>query len=203
LLKSVKLPFLKYKRINLPFENQMNRVLLIVALFFVGCLSACQKSTEIGGSTQYKAQAKIDDAIVSEYIKDNNLTAVAKRANDTSGVYYIVIDPGAGTTLFTTSTQVTVGDTGRLITKGLVGSGPLFYETQEFHPTYALGSVILGWQLGIPMVLTGGEVELIMPSRYAYGPVAHPELNQYDLSKTGLPANAILDFRIRLYDVIN
>lgn len=180
----------------------MNRVLLIVALFFVGCLAACQKSTEFG-SAQYKAQAAKDDAIVSQYIKDNNLTAVAKRANDTSGVYYIVIDPGAGTTLFTTSTQVTVGDTGRVITKGLIGNGPLFYETQDFHPTYALGSVILGWQLGIPMVLTGGEVELLIPSRYAYGPVAHPELDQYDLSKTGLPANSILDFRIRLYDVIN
>jgi FKBP-type peptidyl-prolyl cis-trans isomerase FkpA len=91
-----------------------------------------------------------------------------------------------------------------VITKGLIGNGPLFYETQEFHPTYALGSVILGWQLGIPNVLTGGEVELLIPSRYAYGPVAHPELAQYDLKGTsGLPANSILDFRIRLYDVIN
>jgi FKBP-type peptidyl-prolyl cis-trans isomerase FkpA len=202
LLKSVKLPFLKYKRINLPFENQMNKVLLIFVLFSVCCLAACQKSTEFG-SAQYKAQAKIDDAIIAQYIKDNNLTDSAKKAQDTSGVYYIVEDPGQGTTLFTQSTQVTVGDTGRLITKGLKGSGPLFYETQNIHPTYPLGSIILGWQLGIPMVLTGGEVRLLIPSRYAYGPVAHPELNQFDLKTTGLPANAILDFRIRLYDVIN
>ncbi|WP_183579294.1 FKBP-type peptidyl-prolyl cis-trans isomerase [Mucilaginibacter sp. X5P1] len=163
---------------------------------------ACQKSTGFG-STQYKAQAAIDDAILTEYIKDNNLTAVAKKVNDTSGVYYIVIDPGSGTTLFTNSTQVTVGDTGRTITKGQIGSGKLFYQTQQYHPTYPLGSVILGWQFGIPMVLTGGEVELLIPSRYAYGPVAHPELNQYDLNPGGLPANSILDFRIRLYDVIN
>ena len=53
------------------------------------------------------------------------------------------------------------------------------------------------------MVNTGGEVRLIMASRYAYGHVAHAELGpQYDLPH-GLPANAILDFRIRLYDVTN
>ncbi|WP_157682225.1 FKBP-type peptidyl-prolyl cis-trans isomerase [Mucilaginibacter mallensis] len=163
---------------------------------------ACQKSTEFG-STQYKAQAAIDDAILTQYIKDNNLTDSAKKVNDTSGVYYIIEDPGSGNTLFTNSTQVTVGDTGRTIVKGQIGKGSLFYQTLQYHPTYPIGSVILGWQLGIPMGSTGGEVRLLIPSRYAYGPVAHPELNQYDLSKTGLPANSILDFRIRLYDVIN
>jgi len=202
LLKSVKLPFLKYKRINLPFENQMNRILVLVVLFCVGCMAACQKSDTLGPA-QYKAQAKIDDSIVTEYIRENGLTGVAKRVqtNDTVGVWYIVMDPGQGTTLFTNSTQVTVGDTGYLITKGLVGTGPMFYETNQFHPTYPLGQVIVGWQLGIPKIKTGGEVRLLISSRNAYGPVAHPELN--DILKTGLPANAILDFRIRLYNVIN
>jgi FKBP-type peptidyl-prolyl cis-trans isomerase FkpA len=202
LLKSVKLPFLKYKRINLPFENQMNRVLLIFAFFSVCCLSTCKKSTEFG-STQYKAQAKIDDAIIAQYIKDNNLTDSIKRVSDTSGVYYIVKDPGQGTTLFTNSTQITVGDTAWVISKGTIGNGEKFYQTGDFHPSYPIGSILLGWQLGIPMILTGGDIHILMPSRYAYGPVAHPELNQYDLSKTGLPANAILNFHIKLYDVIN
>jgi len=180
----------------------MNRILVLVVLFCVGCMAACQKSDTLGPA-QYKAQAKIDDSIVTEYIRENGLTGVAKRVqtNDTVGVWYIVMDPGQGTTLFTNSTQVTVGDTGYLITKGLVGTGPMFYETNQFHPTYPLGQVIVGWQLGIPKIKTGGEVRLLISSRNAYGPVAHPELN--DILKTGLPANAILDFRIRLYNVIN
>jgi FKBP-type peptidyl-prolyl cis-trans isomerase FkpA len=113
--------------------------------------------------------------------------------NDTIGVYYMVIDTGSANTLFTTSTQVTVGDTGRYIT------GPTtetqFYETNNFHPSYTLANVILGWQLGIPEGTAGGEIRLLIPSRYAYGHYPQPGL--------GLPGNAILDFSIRIYSVTN
>lgn len=190
---------MSYKRITLPFEIRMNRVLLILALFCGCCLAACQKSS-LYGSVQYDAQAKIDDSIISNYIKTHGLTGIAKHVQgiDTIGVYYIVIDPGEGNTLYTNSTQVTVGDTGKLLTTGQV-----FYETDKFHPSYPLGQVILGWQLGIPMVKQGGEVRLLIPSRYAYGHFAHPELGpSFDLPG-GLPANAVLDFYIRLYDVTN
>lgn len=173
-------------------------------MFFSVCLAACQKS-EIYGSVQYKAQANIDDSIVVAYMRANNLTGIAKhvQGNDTIGVYYIVIDSGAGTTLFTNSTEVTVSDTTRLITSGLKGNGPLVTETGNFHPAYALTNVLRAWQLGVPEILTGGEVRLLSPSRYAYGHYPQVDLGKnFDLPN-GLPANAILDFRIRLYDVTN
>lgn len=178
---------------------KMNRVLLIFALFVIGCTAGCTKSS-LYGLVQVKAQAKIDDSLISKYIQSHGLTGVAKHVqnNDTIGVYYIVIDPGSGNTLFTNSTQVTVGDTGRLLS-----TGQLFYETNDFHPTYPLGQVIKAWQLGIPEIKTGGEVRLLVPSRYAYSHFAHPELGPGFGLTGGLPANAVLDFYIRLYNVTN
>jgi len=186
LLKSVKLSFLNFKTINLPVEK-MNRCLLpilLICVLIAGC-SKTQSSLE-----QYKVQAAKDDQIVTSYIASHNLTGIAKKATDTSGVYYIVLQQGQGNDLFTSSTHVTVGDTGRLLTTGTV-----FTQTNNFHPMYTLGQTILGWQLGIPKIKKGGIVRLIMPSRYAYGPYPQPQL--------GLPANAILDFDIQLYDVTN
>src|ERR1700712_983675 len=143
-LKSVKLPFLKYKRINLPFEIGMNRILLICGLAFVCCITACTKSS-LYGPVQAKAQAKIDDSLVSRFIVANHLQGIAKHVqlNDTIGVYYIVLNPGIGQALFTTSTQITVGDTAKVINKDLTET--TFYETNEFHPSYSIGSVIRGW----------------------------------------------------------
>jgi FKBP-type peptidyl-prolyl cis-trans isomerase FkpA len=192
-LKNVKLPFLNYKRINLPFE--MNRILLVIALFFICCFTACTKSS-LFGPAQYKAQAKADDSTVSKYIRSIGLTGKFKHVqnNDTIGVFYMIVDPSTTNTLYTTSTQVTVGDTGRYINKDGV-TETLFYETNAFNPSYTLASVIPGWQLGIPECNVGGEIRLIIPSRYAYGPYAQKNL--------GLPANAVLDFYIRIYSVTN
>lgn len=197
MLKSVNLPFLNYKRINLPFEIGMNRILLILALLYFCCLAACTKSS-LYGQVQVRAQAKIDDSLISKFIRANNLQDVAHHVqmNDTIGVYYIVLDPGVGTSLYTTSTQITVGDSAKIIESPT--SEKLFYSTyttNDFHPTYSLGSVIRGWQLGVPEINSGGSVRLLVPSRYAYGHIAQDSI--------GLPANAVLDFYIKLYDVTN
>jgi FKBP-type peptidyl-prolyl cis-trans isomerase FkpA len=63
--------------------------------------------------------------------------------------------------------------------------------------------VIRGWQMGIPLVKKGGIVRLLIPSRYAYGPNAQPQLGVTFGLKDGLPANAVLDFDIQLYDITN
>jgi FKBP-type peptidyl-prolyl cis-trans isomerase FkpA len=144
------------------------------------------------GLAQYRAQAAIDDKIVANYIAQNNLTGVAKRVSDTCGVYYMVIDSGQGTNLYTLSTQVTVSYVGKLLSTGRVFGRT---DSSNFTPSYQLGQTILGWQLGIPKIQKGGEVRLLVPSRYAYGPYAQSQL--------GLPANAILDFDIKLYNITN
>jgi FKBP-type peptidyl-prolyl cis-trans isomerase FkpA len=165
----------------------MNRYLLPIWMLCV-LVSGCAKTQS--NRDVYLAQAAKDDKIVANYIAANNLTAVAQKVSDTCGVYYIILQQGQGNDIFTSSTAVTVGDTGRLL-----GNSTPFTETNEFHPSFILGQVILGWQLGIPKVKRGGTIRLLMPSRYAYGPYAQPQV--------GLPANAILDFDITLYDITN
>jgi FKBP-type peptidyl-prolyl cis-trans isomerase FkpA len=161
----------------------------LLSILFICCIVVgCTKSNS--NFATYKAQAAIDDKIISEYIIANGLSGKALKAKDTSGVYYIVLEPGQGNDLFTSSTQVTVGDTGRLLTTGAV-----FYQTNEYHPSYVLGQMILGWQLGLPEIKNGGLVRLLIPSRYAYGPYPQGDYN--------LPKNAILDFNIRIYNITN
>lgn len=169
----------------------MNRILLAVFVIVIG-FGACKKTTD--PLIQYNAQKAIDDKIIQDYLKANNLTAkrTDSKSTDTSGVYYIIKpgEEGVGSDLFTSSTQVTVGDTGRILTSQVVIS-----KTNDFHPSYRLSDVIKGWQLGIPLMKKNGKIRLFIPSRYAYGPYPQDSLH--------LPANSVLDFDIQLYNVIN
>lgn len=171
----------------------MNRIAITLLILFF-CFTACRK-TDVGASAE-RAQAAIDDKIISDYLAANP-GLNAKRV-DTTGVYYIVLDPGNVNTIFTTSTYVTVGYVGKILTTGQV-----FAESGNFNPAFTLGSAIRGWRIGIPQIKKGGKVRLLLPSRYAYGPYPQPNLGlDYGL-KDGLPGNSVLDFEINLYEAIN
>jgi FKBP-type peptidyl-prolyl cis-trans isomerase FkpA len=77
----------------------------------------------------------------------------------------------------------------------LLTTQAVFAETGNIHPSFTLGNVIKGWQLGIPLIKKGGIIRLLIPSRYAYGP--------YEQTQIGLPKNAVLDFDIELYNITN
>jgi FKBP-type peptidyl-prolyl cis-trans isomerase FkpA len=162
----------------------MNRILLVL-LLFSAFLGACGKTNNI--AAQVKAQGVIDDKKVVSYLTSKGLPL---NRIDTTGVYYVIDTLGTGNNLFTSSTQVTVGYTGTLLS-----TGAIFAKTDAFHPSFVLGTVIRGWQLGIPKCKKGGTISLYIPSRYAYGPYAQPQL--------GLPADAILIFEIKLYNITN
>ncbi|WP_162847009.1 FKBP-type peptidyl-prolyl cis-trans isomerase [Mucilaginibacter gracilis] len=165
----------------------MGKILLLS--FIVGIIiSGCGKVNTLADNARLQAAA--DSIIIHKYITDNNLTGVAKEIK-TTGEFYIIDTLGTGSALFTSSTLVTVGYKGSLL-----GSSSTFINNfGVFHPSFALGTVIQGWQLGLPLIKKGGTIRLIVPSGYAYGP--------YPQSDYGLPANAILDFTIKLYDITN
>ena len=169
-------------------------ILLILCSFLA--LESCNKSTDTAAAAE-KAQAAIDDKIINAYLTQNpGLKAVAvDSAGFNTGVYYIIKQQGTGSDLYTNSTQVTVSDTGKLLYDGKTYSDKVFSQTNDFHPTYVLSQVIRGWQLGLPNCKKGGIIRLLVPSRYAYGPNEQPTI--------GLPANAILDFDIQVYDITN
>lgn len=185
----------------------MSRTPFILLLCCCSFLTACIKSST-SGLAAAQAQAIIDDKIISDYLAANpglNAKRVDAAAGDTSGVFYIIKQAGTGTSLFTNSTQVTVADTGRLLYDPVkkAYTDQLFTQTNDFHPSYVLSQVIAGWRLGIPNCKKGGIIRLLIPSRYAYGPNPQPQLGVAFGLTSGLPANAVLDFDIQVYDIMN
>ena len=152
--------------------------------------AGCKKSDD--AAAQVKAQAKIDDQQIQDYITKNNLTAtkVMIGTADTTGVWYINTVTGTAPALLASSSLLTVGYTGRLLSTGAV-----FAQTNNYHPAFHLGDMIKGWQYGIvkSQMKKGGTVRLLIASRYAYGPYA----------QSNIPANSVLDFDIQLFDVTN
>lgn len=58
--------------------------------------------------------------------------------------------------------------------------------------TFQLGGLILGWQMGIPLIGKGSTITLYLPPALAYG----------DQSTSNIPANSNLIFEIELLDVL-
>jgi len=155
--------------------------------------AGCKKSSD--AVIQAKAQTAIDDKLIQDYIDKNNLSAtkILRGKDDTTGIWYVKTVTGSETALVTTSSLITVGFTARQM-----GTDKVFTETGTFHPSYRIGEMIKGWQyyfLSKALIKKGDKIRLLVASRYAYGP--------YPQDTFGLPANAILDFDIELFNVTN
>ncbi len=126
-------------------------------------------------------QPEDDDQLINSYLVANKLTAT----KDPSGLYYIMNLTGTGTTPTATST-VEVKYKGSLI------NGTVFDQTAADKTfTYALSGLILGWQIGIPLMKEGGKATLFIPSRLGYG----------SQNLGTIPPNSVLIFEIELIDV--
>jgi len=170
----------------------MNRLLILC--WCVLLFTACNKVED--PAIINTDQVGIDSVIIKNYLADNNLTNIAKKVKNINGrpdtitVYYIIEKPSTVSTLYSPSSRVTLGYTGRAL-----NSATPFAQSGDIPPSFVLGDVLRGWQFGIPMVNKGGIIRLIFASRYGYGPYAQPVL--------GLSPNSILDFRIEVFDVTN
>ena len=163
-----------------------------IKYFFLGlfvsviALGSCKKD-----KYDPEKQLAVEEALIQKFIADNNIPA----SRHSSGVYYYITDAGSDTAivyptdsvLFRVNTIIDVNYTGRLL------DGTIFNQTTTQPGSFYLGDVIQGWQIGVPMILKGGRIRLIIPSVYAFGRNA----------QNGIPANAILDFDIELLDIKN
>ena len=167
----------------------MNRILLILLLLSVS-LYSCKKGYD--PIAESRAQAEADDKIIQDYLATNPAIKAVRvdSAGTATGVYCVILAPGEGNALYTSSTSITVNYTGKILT-----TGEQFTESGRFNPSFRLGEVIRAWQLGIPQIKKGGRVRILAASRYAYGAYDQPEI--------GLPKNSIVDFDIQLLDVTN
>ena len=149
--------------------------LLISFVMMLG-LSSCLKNDNYDPALQ----AQQDDAAIVKFLADKNIVA----DKHSSGLYYQIIAPGAGNFAYANNTQVTVNYTGRLL------SGTVF-DKSSASVAFPLGQLIVGWQIGIPLIQKGGKIRIFVPSQYGYGPQGAGQI----------PANAVLDFDIELVDV--
>lgn len=140
---------------------------LAVVLLFLGLLTSCEKD-----------QTKVDEKIILDYLEEQGLTA-EKHA---SGLYYNMVREGTGIRPDQMSTiQVQY--------RGYLTTGLVFDEvTGEDTLVTRLYDLIQGWQIGLPLMKTGGEATFYFPSEMGYGENAVGDI----------PENSVLIFDIEL-----
>ncbi len=134
-----------------------------------------------------ETQNKKDEVILQEYLKKNNLTNAKKTPG---GVYYIITQPGTGST-------PKAGQTVSLQYRGTLLSGKEFDSSakhggQPFSYATGRGQVIPGWDEGVAVLNKGTKATLLIPSSLAYGERG---------AGADVPANSPLRFDVELVDI--
>jgi FKBP-type peptidyl-prolyl cis-trans isomerase FkpA len=146
-------------------------------------VASCMKSAGPGYVTCTGGKPADDSAALLAYASANGITPTL----DSTGLYYEIIDSGAGVRP-TLNSKIFVTYVGKLMT------GYTFDSVgNSANTNYLLSNLIQGWQIGIPKIMKGGHIKLLVPSAYAYGCVG---------SSTGvIPPNAPLYYDVQLVDV--
>lgn len=132
-----------------------------------------------------KSQIALDDRIINDIIKKNNLTMI----KDPSRVYYSISTPGTGTDQISLSSTLIANYTLRF------ADGTVFASSLDGTYSTTLATLIKGWSDIIPGKLTkGGKIRLLIPSDRGYGPLGNAPT---------LPRNAVLDYDIEIVSVTN
>lgn len=133
--------------------------------------------SHIDSVAQYQLDIRrIEDAIASGKtdVKEN-----------VEGVYYKILNPGTGR-------QVSIDDTVVVYYKGYIfPDGEIFDQTKDKPATFPLKRLIRAWQIGIPLLKTGGKIKLVIPSALAYS---------IRTRAAKIPPNSILVFEVEVVD---
>ena len=134
--------------------------------------------------TGNSSNKKIEESIKEETKMDTNTN------NSTDSGKLVIEDIKLGT-----GEEVKSGDIVVMHYTGTLENGTKFDSSvdrnQPFETQIGVGSVIKGWDQGVPGMKVGGKRKLVIPPDLAYGPRA-----------TGpIPANSTLVFEVELLDV--
>ena len=137
-------------------------------------------------------QAATDDKVLTKWFTTKNINPTKAP----SGMYYTIKKEGTGE-------QAVVGDsvqmnyTGTLLdgTKFDSNEDTAFHHVQPYSLILGRGTVIKGWEMGIPLLKVGSKATFYIPSGMAYGTQARPGSAS---NPKGIPANSILVFDMEL-----
>ncbi|WP_432710505.1 FKBP-type peptidyl-prolyl cis-trans isomerase [Pedobacter sp.] len=141
-------------------------------------VSACQKEVVPYDPV---AQYSIDTTTIRKFIEDKKLVGVKEH----NGLFYQIIKAGTGKEDINLVDTVEVNYEGRLL------DGTVFDASEGTPIKFELGSVIKGWQEGIPLGRQGGQIRLIIPSTMAYT----------NIRVGPIPPNSPLDFTVDIVKV--
>ena len=154
----------------------MKNIQIILFFVFLGFIAVRCTTTQ--------SQKEKDIAIIQEYIAANGLTDVQ---NSTTGLHYKIVDGGSGLRPVESSI-ITIKYHGHLV------NGTQFVTSDSLPDQVLktrLNSLIYGLREGLPKILSGGKIKLLVPSSLGYG----------DSSLDKIPANSVLIFDIDLLKV--
>ncbi len=146
----------------------------LVILFMAGCKKSSSNGCQFTESTLVAPAAEI--ANLQTYITANHPAAI----QHSSGIFYEIVTPGTGATASICSS---VG----VRYAGYLTNGSKFDESTTTI-TFPLGQLIVGWQKGIPLIKSGGSINLYIPPSLGYG----------NRAVGTIPANSNLVFVIQL-----
>ena len=147
--------------------------------FFSFCiiLSSCKKDDNCKYTESAVVVPASEMANLQTWVSANRPLAI----QHPRGFYYEITAAGTGTVTPSVCSNVTVKYAGYL-TNGFK------FDENTTGITFALGQLIVGWQRGIPLIKTGGSINLYLPPSLGYGSSASGPI----------PANSILIFNIQL-----
>ena len=173
-----------------PFAKSGDLVTFYVKIISITSQEEYQKEQESAG----KEQMTIDDKLIQEYLKKNNINA----QKTASGLYYVITQPGTGANP-SKGQEVSMNYTGTLLdgTKFDSNEDPKFSHVETFKFKLGTGQVIKGWDEGIALLNKGAKATLIVPSPMAYG---KQEMPGNPNNPKGIPANSVLIFNVQMLD---
>ncbi len=152
----------------------------IFPLLFLGLLFSNCKSDSATPTVDSVEQFTIDTTAINTYLATNNLNAEVT----SSGLRYIIDDPGRGTPVEFTSTV-------NLLMEGFYLDGRTFLQTDDCSPTSIfLPDVVSGFSEGMQLFATWGKGRIFLPSALAFGPTG----------TESIPPNSVLGFDFEIVE---
>ncbi len=148
----------------------MKNLLFVLAIIL---FTSCSKEKEID------YVAKNEEEIIA-YISKNDLNA----QKSTSGLYYVINDPGTGAQPTSTSNV-------KVAYKGYFTNGSVFDASSAAGIPFNLQQVIKGWTEGITYFKEGGSGLLLVPAHLGYG----------NSDYSTIPGGSVLIFEVNLISV--